>query len=173
MIAKEETAIFERINWDPTIFCINALDNIKESQYNDIIFAHKQIEYWGSMTPEFSALMRIVLVQPRRGGQEPGYLYPRFETIFGVKNPSIAASVKEDDWIKLSDRHYFADKRTDVSHKHRLTNNLSIQLGTVGRKCVVWTAPIYLIAYTDTEHKTLLNLRIKTTGMVDLIDKVH
>jgi len=174
-----------RLTLSPEFFIINRLR--AQTTWEDIVFSHKRVEYNGflELKGTMPILVRICLVQPRLGGEwSIGHL-PTAEMVFGHHEDwdpiSIATSINEHEWIRVSDRHYLVcgdehkgEKRgLSVDYSHRLTRNLSLQQATVGGDCQVSGGPIFLCAFTDTngieEHVILHDTMVRTIGFTDTV----
>lgn len=161
------------ITAEPQYIIINQLrrTNVDES----VIFTHKIIQYFGKLTPLFDltapTLVRMCIVQPHNpGGQEATYDTPTSGEVFGTESPSVATPINESLFWRISDRHYlvYPDQEQRLNYFHRLTNNLSYQLPTVGKLNIVHSGPMFLCIYMDHTqgHISLSSFEVRTTGYV-------
>ena len=138
----------------------NIMNQLRVTRYDeDTIFIHRAVEYtgWLECTAEAaqtSRLVRICIVQPKRGGQEMGDDKPTSLEVFKTENPTIATPINEEDFVRISDRHYLVTpgERLRLDYLHRLTNNLSHQKSSLGDYNVVYMCPMFLCKSATTTN---------------------
>jgi len=136
----------------PTFYILNQLRRI--SLTNDTLFIHKLVEYSGWLEPAAAAtgttFVRICIVQPRRGGQTIATDTPSAVEVFGTSEPTIATAINEDDFVRISDRHYLlGTKPLRLDYSHRLSSNMSHQQPTVGEWNTVWMGPMFMCTIAE------------------------
>ena len=156
MLTVAKRTLTEQVGLVPKFALINRINQLDMEDLT--VLVHKRVDYNGIIESPIEAIVRIMILQQRAGGELEMGRVPTSEEVFGTYYPSVAAPILPE-WIGISDRAYIVRGRQEIDYKHRLSNNLSIHSPTVGGQGVIRNGPLYLCFYGDLDliNGTMLN----------------
>lgn len=135
------------------------INRLPKTTWDDIVFEQRVVTYNGfaRLTGNSPIILRILLLQRKVGGEIVLAPHLEMQEVFGQREEwdpvTIASPISDRYFTKLSDRHYLvvpnASGGMEISYRHRLSHNYSLQTPRISDSNEVRVGPIYIVAYAD------------------------
>lgn len=168
MLTVAKRTLNEQIGLVPKFALINRINQLNMEDLT--VLVHKRVEYNGVIESPIEAIVRIMILQQRAGGELEMGRVPTSEEVFGTYYPGVAAPILPG-WIVISDRAYIVRGQFEVDYNHRLSNNLSIHSPTIGGQGVIRNGPLYLCFYSDIDliNGAMLSIFTRVIGLASTV----